>query len=225
MVTYRNWILSQSRKDNTATVDRFLIYVFIQCNLCQSHLYRQQICQLKITNWLIQVSVIGSCIFQQPRLKCTSYIRNGIAAWSFSSFKWIIDATQPASCPSNRIQPKTFCYWVIPNRCPPPPGIRFRPVVTSPLPHLLPYHHLFTPPAVGCHGLRALQDHGAGEGGGRPPAPSTGLPAEGGRRVSVPATDQQPQGPSTVSGEKGLVDTMLPCCIQSLSPGLAMSFT
>lgn len=82
-------------------------------------------------------------------------------------------------------------------------------MVTSPLPPLLPHHPLFTRPAAGCHGVRALQDHGAGEGGGRPPAPSAGLPAEGGRRVSVPAADQQPQGPSAVSGEKGLVDNIL----------------
>lgn len=77
-----------------------------------------------------------------------------------------------------------------------------------PWPRRLPHDHLFTRPATGCHGVRALQDHGAGEGGGRPPAPSSGLPAEGGRRVSVPAADQQPQGPGAVSGEKGSVDNM-----------------
>lgn len=65
-------------------------------------------------------------------------------------------------------------------------------------------HHLLTCTAAGCHSVRALQDHGAGEGGGRPPAPTAGLPAEGRRRVSVTATDQQPQGSGAGSGEKGL---------------------
>lgn len=54
----------------------------------------------------------------------------------------------------------------------------------------------FTPPlwmlAVGCHGVGTLQDHGAGEGGGRSPAQTAGLPAEGRCCVSVPTTDQQP---------------------------------
>lgn len=65
-----------------------------------------------------------------------------------------------------------FCCLVIPNRWTPTPGDQVQPVVTSPLPRILPHHHLFTRPAAGCHGVRALQDHGAGEGGGRPPAPS-----------------------------------------------------
>lgn len=76
---------------------------------------------------------------------------------------------------------------------------------------LLPVSFLFvafTPPlwmfAAGCHGVGTLQDHGAGEGGGRPPAQTAGLPAEGRRCVSVPTTDQQPEGPGTVAGEKGL---------------------
>lgn len=69
----------------------------------------------------------------------------------------------------------------------------------SPLcPHASSFH------AVGGHGVGALQNHGAGEGGGRSPTQAQGVPAEGGCCVSVPATDQQPQGPGAVSGEKGL---------------------
>lgn len=57
--------------------------------------------------------------------------------------------------------------------------------------------------AVGSHGVGALQDHGAGAGGGRPAAPAACFPAEGGRCISVPATDQQAQGPGPGPGEKG----------------------
>lgn len=57
---------------------------------------------------------------------------------------------------------------------------------------------------AGSHGIGALQDHGAGAGGGRPAAQAASVPAEGGRCVPVPAADQQPQGPGPVPGEKGL---------------------
>lgn len=59
------------------------------------------------------------------------------------------------------------------------------------------------PPPTGGHGVGALQDHGAGEGGGRPPAPAAGVPAEGGRGVPVPAADQPAEGPGSGSGEEG----------------------
>lgn len=57
--------------------------------------------------------------------------------------------------------------------------------------------------AVGGDRVGALQDHGAGAGGGRPAAPSAGVPAEGGRRVSVAAADRQPDLPGAGAGEKG----------------------
>lgn len=87
----------------------------------------------------------------------------------------------------------------------------YNPVLLFPLPCLISF---LTPtcPAAGCHGVRALQDHGAGEGGGRPPAPTAGLPAEGRRCVSVTATDQQPQGSGAGSGEKGLEITFQHRC-------------
>lgn len=58
--------------------------------------------------------------------------------------------------------------------------------------------------AAGGHGVRALQDYGAREGGGGSPAPAASVPAEGRRRVSVAAADQQPEGTGAVSGEEGL---------------------
>lgn len=66
-------------------IDCTLYYVFIWCNLGQSHLYHQQIClfayeQMQITNWLVEVAVIGSCILKMPRLHFTCYVRNDIAA-------------------------------------------------------------------------------------------------------------------------------------------------
>lgn len=66
---------------------------------------------------------------------------------------------------------------------------------------------------AGGHGVGALPDHGAGAGGGRPAAQAAGVPAEGGRRVSVPAADQQPQGPGPVPGEKGMQVSHLVFCI------------
>lgn len=70
--------------------------------------------------------------------------------------------------------------------------------------------------AVGGHGVGALQDHGAGAGGGRPPAQAAGVAAEGGRRLSVPAADQQPEGSGSVSGEEGLWGRPGRCCVQQL---------
>lgn len=69
----------------------------------------------------------------------------------------------------------------------------------------LPHNLLMTLlSAVGGHSVWALQDNGAREGGGRSPAQAPGVPAEGGCCVSVTATNQQPQGTGSVSGEEGL---------------------
>lgn len=60
---------------------------------------------------------------------------------------------------------------------------------------------------AGGHCIWALQDHGTGEGGSRSSAQAASVPAEGGCSVSVPAADQQPEGPGSVSREKGLLES------------------